>query len=122
MLWPKSERVFCLNDCFMNADDELKKKLTLWKVQPEIPPDFRRGVWDRIAAREAKSSRGLLGSLLPIPWLTIPRLATCAFALSVFTGTWLGLVEATNANTKTWKTLEAKYVQSVDPYQHLGTY
>jgi hypothetical protein len=103
-------------------DDELRKKLASWKVQPEIPPDFQRRVWDRIAAREAKSSRSLLANLLAIPWLTPPRLAACAFVLSVFIGACLGLLESTNANTKTWKTLEAKYVQSVDPYQHLGTY
>ena len=106
----------------MNMNDELKKKLTLWKVQPEIPPGFRRGVWNRIAAREAKSSKVLFGSLLAIPWLTTPRLAACAFAVSVLTGTGLGLIESASANTESWKTLEAKYVQSIDPYQHLGTY
>jgi len=106
----------------MNMNDELKKKLALWKVQPEIPPGFRRGVWNRIAAREAKSSKDLFGSLLAIPWLTTPRLAACAFAVSVLTGTGLGLIESASANTESWKTLEAKYVQSIDPYQHLGTY
>ena len=106
----------------MNMNDELKKKLTLWKVQPEIPPGFRRGVWNRIAAREAKSSKVLFGSLLAIPWLTAPRLAACAFAVSVLTGIGLGLIESASANTESWKTLEAKYVQSIDPYQHLGTY
>jgi hypothetical protein len=103
-------------------DDELKKKLASWKVQPEVPPDFQRGVWNRIAARESKSSKGLLESLFAIRWLTLPRLAVCAFVLSSFAGTGLGLIESARANTKNWKTLEARYVQSIDPYQHLGTY
>ena len=106
----------------MNTDDELKKKLASWKVQPEVPPDFQRGVWNRIAARESRSSKGLVESLLAIRWLTLPRLAVWAFVLSGFTGTGLGLIESAQANTKNWKKLEAKYVQSVDPYQHLGTY
>jgi hypothetical protein len=105
----------------MNMNDELNKKLALWKVQPEIPPGFQRGVWNRIAARETKSSKNLLGGLLAIPWLTLPRVAACAFAVSVFTGAGLGLLESASANTQSWKTLEAKYVQSIDPYQRLGT-
>jgi hypothetical protein len=106
----------------MNTDDELKKKLALWKVSPEIPAGFQRGVWNRIAARDAKSSKNPLEGVLAMSWLTLPRLAACAFAISVLTGTGLGLVESSNANTKNWKTLEEKYVQSIDPYQHLGTY
>jgi hypothetical protein len=106
----------------MNMDDELKKKLASWKVRPEVPPDFQRGVWNRIAARESQSSNGPLESLLAIRWLTLPRLAVCAFVLSGFIGTGLGLIESAQANTKNWKMLEAKYVQSIDPYEHLGTY
>ena len=106
----------------MNMDHELRKKLASWKVQPEIPPDFQRGVWDRIAAREAKSSKGLLESFFAIPWLTLPRLAVCSLVLSVSAGVGLGMIESAQANTKNWKTLEAKYVESIDPYEHLGTY
>jgi hypothetical protein len=103
-------------------DDELRKKLASWKVQPEIPPDFQRGVWRRIAARESASSKTPFLSFLAIQWVSLPRLAAVAFVLAGVTGTGLGLVESSRANTKNWKTLEAKYVQSIDPYEHLGTY
>src|SRR5215469_13517258 len=103
-------------------DDDLKKKLALWKVKPEVPLDFQRGVWDRIAARESRSSKGPFESLLATRWLTLPRLAVCAFALGGFTGTGLGLIESAHANTKNWKTLEVKYVQAIDPYQQVRTY
>jgi hypothetical protein len=102
----------------MNMDDELKKKLALWNVRPEIPPGFQRGVWNRIAARDSKSSKNFFA----ISWLTLPRLAACAFVISILTGTGLGLVESSSANAKNWRTLEEKYVQSIDPYQRLGTY
>jgi hypothetical protein len=102
-------------------DDELRKMLASWKVQPEIPSDFQRGVWRRIAAREESRSTPFL-TLLAIRWVSLPRLATFAFVLAGLTGTGLGLAESSRANTKNWKTLEAKYVQSIDPYEHLQTY
>jgi hypothetical protein len=79
-------------------------------------------VWNRIAARESRTSKGLLENIFALPWLTPPRLATCALVLSAFIGSGLGLVESARANSKNWKSLETKYVQSVDPYEHLGTY
>jgi hypothetical protein len=104
-------------------DDELRKMLASWKVQPEIPQDFQCGVWRKIAAcEESRSARAPFLSFLAIRWVSLPRLATFAFVLAGLTGTGLGLVESSRANTKNWKTLEAKYVQSIDPYQHLGTY
>ena len=106
----------------MNVDDELRKKLALWRVQPEIPPDFQRGVWSRIATRESKSSNDSLLGLLSLNWLTQPRLAVFALVFGGFIGAAFGLVESGRANTRNWKVLEAKYVQSVDPYEHLGTY
>ena len=106
----------------MNMDDELRKKLAQWRVQPEIPPDFQRGVWSRIAARESRSSRDPQLGLLSLNWLTQPRLAVFALVLGGFVGTAFGLVESGQANTRNWKVLEAKYVQSVDPYEHLRTY
>jgi hypothetical protein len=106
----------------MDMDDELRKQLALWRVKPEIPPDFQRGVWSRIAARELKLSNDSLSGALSWNWLTQPRLAVFALVLGGFTGAAFGLVESGQANTRNWKVLEAKYVQSVDPYQHLGTY
>ena len=101
-------------------DDELRKKLASWKVQPEIPPDFQGGVWRRIAARESKSSKSPLPGFWAIRWIGLPRLATCAIVLAGLMGTGLGLIESSQANTKNWKMLETRYVQSIDPYVHLA--
>jgi hypothetical protein len=102
-------------------DDQLKEKLALWEVRPEIPPDFQRNVWQKITVRESKPKLSLFGSW-STSWLRPPRLATCAIILGGLAGTGLGLIEASQANSRNWKTLEAKYVQSVDPYQQLRTY
>jgi hypothetical protein len=109
----------CFTQCM---DDELRKKLALWKVDPQIPPDFQRDVWQKIAAVESRSSKSPLSGLWNIAWLSVPRLATCAIILGAFGGTGLGLIESSQANSRSWKSLETKYVQSIDPYQHLQTY
>jgi hypothetical protein len=109
----------CFTECM--DDDQLKEKLALWEVRPEIPPDFQRNVWQKIAVRESKPKLSLFGSW-STSWLRPPRLATCAIILGGLAGTGLGLIESSQANSRNWKTLEAKYVQSVDPYQQLRTY
>ena len=43
-------------------DDQLKEKLASWEVRPEIPPDFQRNVWQKIAVRESKPKLSLFGS------------------------------------------------------------
>lgn len=101
-------------------DEELRRKLASWKVQPEIPPDFQSGVWGRIAARESKSSKSAIPGFWAIRWIRLPRLATCAIVLAGLMGTGLGLIESSQANTKNWKMLETRYVQSIDPYVHLA--
>lgn len=102
--------------------DELKKQLASWKVQPEIPPDFQRGVWNRIAAREVKSPKPHFLTIWAVRLVSMPGLAACVITVGALTGAGLGLVESTQANTRNWKTLEAKYVQSIDPYEHLRSY
>ena len=116
----KKERVFPNCGVLLDMDDEFRKKLGSWKVQPEIPPDFQSGVWRRIAARESKSSKFAFPSLSAIRLVGLPRLATCAIVLAAVMGTGLGLIESSQANTKNWKMLETRYVQSIDPYVHLG--
>jgi len=109
--------------CFTERmdDDQLKEKLASWEVRPEIPPDFQRNVWQKITVRESKPKLSLFGSW-STSWLRPPRLATCAIILGGLAGTGFGLIESSQANSRNWKTLEAKYVQSVDPYQQLRTY
>ena len=103
-------------------DDELREKLAMWKVQPEIPPDFQRGVWNRIAARETRPSKSHFLPVWALRLISMPGLAASVIVLSASIGAGLGLIESAQANTQNWKTLEAKYVQSIDPYEHLQSY
>jgi hypothetical protein len=106
------------------SDSELRKKLAAWRIEAQLPRDFQQRVWKRIATREA-------GSVDP-PWLTwlgsllisatqvsVPRLALTAIAIGLLIGTTTGVVEASRWNSATWNRLEAKYVQSIDPYQRI---
>ena len=106
------------------SDSELREKLAVWRIEGELPPDFQQRVWKRIATREA-------GNVGP-PWLTwlgnllisatpvsVPRLALTAIAIGLLIGTTTGVVEASRWNSATWNRLEAKYVQSIDPYQRI---
>jgi hypothetical protein len=94
------------------SDSELREKLAAWRIEEQLPRDFKQRVWKRIATREA-------GNVDP-PWLTwlgtllisatqvsVPRLALTAIAIGLL---W---------NSATWNRLEAKYVQSIDPYQRI---
>jgi len=103
-------------------DDELKKELASWKVQPQIPPDFQRSVWTRISLRELGSPKAWLFGIWTIPQFSLPQLVAFAILLGALAGTGLGFVESSQANTKNWKTLESKYVQSINPYEHFRIY
>jgi hypothetical protein len=106
------------------SDSELREKLAAWRIEEQLPPDFQQRVWKRIATREA-------GNVDP-PWLTwlgtllisatrvsVPRLALTSIAIGLLIGTTTGVVEASRWNSVTWNRLEAKYVQSIDPYQRI---
>ena len=106
------------------SDSELREKLAAWRIEAQLPPDFQQRVWKRISMRE-------VGNVDP-PWLTwlgsllisamqvsVPRLALTAIAIGLLIGTTTGVVEASRWNSATWNRLEAKYVQSIDPYQRI---
>jgi hypothetical protein len=106
------------------SDSELREKLAAWRIEGHLPRDFQQRVWKRIAVREAAN--------VDAPWLTwlrsrlisatrvsVPRLALAAVAVGLLIGTTTGVVEASRWNSTTWNRLEAKYVQSIDPYQRI---
>ena len=108
------------------SDSELREKLAAWRIEGELPRDFQQRVWERIAICDA-------GDVDP-PWLTwlgsllisttqvsVPRLALTAIAIGLLIGTTTGVVEASRWNSATWNRLEAKYVQSIDPYQRISS-
>jgi hypothetical protein len=114
------QRVFSEHGVLQSMDDELRQKLASWEVRPEIPLDFQRNVWQKIAVNESKRKMPLSG-IWNVSWLNLSRLATCAIVLGGLAGTALGLFESSQANSRNWKSLEAKYVQSIDPNEHLRT-
>jgi len=103
------------------SDAELREKIAAWRIEACVPPDFQQRVWKRIAARGAAN--------IDSPWLTwlrilatrfsIPRLALTAVVVGLLIGTTSGVVEASRWNLATWNRLEAKYVESIDPYQRI---
>lgn len=50
---------------------------------------------------------------------SVPRLALTAAVVGLLIGTGSGVIEALRWNSDTWNRLEAKYVQSIDPYQRI---
>src|SRR5260370_31114429 len=113
---------FLLTRCFTERmdDDQLKEKLASWEVRPEIPRDFQRSVWQKIAVRESKPKLSFFGGW-DISWLRPARLATCAIILGGLAGTRVGLFESSQAKSRNWENFGAKYVQSLDPYEQLPT-
>ena len=101
-------------------DDELKRALQSWKVDPKIPPNFAHGVWDRIAARETASPgwnitwETFWQTLSPIAG---SRLALTAATLGLVSGIFAGIIESKQLNSATQQELAVKYVRSIDPYQ-----
>ena len=103
------------------SDSDLREKLAAWRIEARLPDDFQQRVWKRIAAREAPNidSPWLVWLRFLATRLSVPRLALIAVIAGIFIGTTTGVVEASRWNSATWNRLEAKYVQSIDPYQRI---
>ena len=106
------------------SDSELREKLAAWRIEAQLPRDFQQRVWKRIAVREAPSVdppwwAWLKSRLISATRVSVPRLALTAIVAALLIGTTTGLVEASRWNSLTWNRLEAKYVQSIDPFQRI---
>jgi len=106
------------------SEAELREKLAAWRIKVYLPQDFQQRVWKRIAVREVASSDFSLLTWLkslsnPNLGLSIRQLALSVVVVGLFVGTTTGVVEASRWNSATWNRLEAKYVQSIDPYQRI---
>jgi hypothetical protein len=106
------------------SDSELREKLAAWQIETQLPRDFRQRVWKRIATREAANVDPpwliwLRSCLLFAAGVSVPRLALTAIIVGLLIGTTTGVMEASRWNSATWNHLEAKYVQSIDPYQRI---
>ena len=106
------------------SDSELREKLPAWRIEAQLPRDFQQRVWKRIAMHEAANIDPawliwLKSLLISATRVSVPRLATTAAVAGLFIGTTTGLVEASHWNKVIWNRLEAKYVQSIDPFQRI---
>ena len=106
------------------SDSELREKLAAWQIEAQLPHDFQQGVWKRIAVREAANVDSpwvtwLKSRLISATRVSVPRLALTAIVVGLLIGTTTGLVEASRWNSATWNRLEAKYVQSIEPFQRI---
>jgi hypothetical protein len=106
-----------------SSDSELRKKLAAWKIEPRLPDDFQRRVWERIAARESANIDQRWDAWLSIRLSSVSlvsRLALAAVVVGLLVGTTTGLIEASRWNSAEWNRLGAKYVQSINPYQRIS--
>jgi hypothetical protein len=106
------------------SDSELREKLATWQIEADLPQDFQQRVWKRIAMRDAADVDPLWlvwlrSCLISATRVSLPRLALTAIAIGLIVGVTTGVVEASRWNSATWNRLEARYVQSIDPYQRI---
>ncbi len=108
----------------IDSDDEaLKGNLRAWQVAPAIPPCFQREVWQRIEARDAERRNS--------PWLQIvrrffaglatPRYATATLSVAAIVGVGMARLQASDENARHWQSLQTRYVDSIDPIEHIST-
>jgi hypothetical protein len=109
------------------SDSELREKLAAWRIEAQLPRDFQQRVWKRIAMHEAANIDPawliwFKSLLICATRVSVPRLALTAIVVALLIGTTTGLVEASRRNSLTWNRLEAKYVQSIDPFQRIPSF
>lgn len=97
--------------------DDLPRKLSAWKVEPQIPAGFQREVWQRIATRQGAREDAFGPSLLR--WLSLqlarPVYAATVFVLLLGSGVSFAHMQAQESNSRNWKQLEQRYADSVNP-------
>jgi len=104
-------------------DDELRRVLQTWKVDPKIPRNFARDVWERIATREQASagSRWWVALKELVEPVGAARLALTAATLGLVFGVFAGVMKAQQQNSQIQQELATRYVRSIDPYQRVSS-
>jgi hypothetical protein len=96
----------------MNRESELLKK---WTVDASVPSNFNSVVWRRIEERRRVSVAEVIGQ-----WLTEvfsrPAVAVAYVSLAVVLGLAAAQIQSSKVLRERDSQLEARYVQSVDPY------
>ena len=101
--------------------ESLGRALRDWKVAADLPSRFQDEVWRRIALSEVRRATGFWTAFLQSieTALLRPGVAIAYVAILLLVGVSIGMVEARQASARMDETLEARYLQSVDPY-HAG--
>jgi hypothetical protein len=99
-------------------DESLKQQLRTWKAEASLPADFQREVWQRIAERgEARSTTSFATFFETwLGWALRPMAAVALAVVAVAAGVGLGTWKGTTDRAAHWEQLEARYVESIDPY------
>ena len=103
-----------------NNDESLRPLLKEWRVNASLPPRFQEDVWRRIEKQEAGSTT--LWQLTR-HWLEAafarPAVAVSYVTVLIAVGLVLGAIQGQQQSARADVRLEARYVQSIDPYQKL---
>ena len=101
-------------------DKPLHRALGNWKISEPLPPRFSETVWRRIARAEAPAV-GTLGDGWRA-WLSRtfsqPVFAAAYVAVLLVAGVAAGYLHGQARQQRVHDELAARYVQSLDPYQH----
>jgi hypothetical protein len=103
-----------------NQDNSLRPLLKEWRVEASLPPRFQENVWRRIENLDASSVtlwqliRQRLESTFARPAVAVSYV-TVLVAVGLVLGAKQGQLRSARAEVQ----LEARYVQSIDPYQKI---
>ena len=99
-------------------DTELKSLLQEWRITSALPPRVTEQVWKRIERAEVPSI-SLVDAVRA--WFAMafarPAFAVAYVSALLVVGLTLGFVQANIKSARWERQLEARYVQSIDPYQ-----
>ena len=101
-----------------NNRTTLEQTLQEWRVTTPLPPRFQEQVWKRIERAEIPSI-SVLEALRA--WIAVafarPAFAVAYVSVLLVAGLAFGFVQANAKAAHLDRQLEARYVQSIDPYQ-----
>jgi hypothetical protein len=99
-------------------DESLKQQLRTWKAEAPLPADFQREVWQRIAERGEARGTSFIAAFVEtwLGWALRPMAAVVLAVVAVAAGVGLGTWKGGSDRAAHWERLEARYVESIDPY------
>jgi hypothetical protein len=101
-----------------NSDTNLNRLLQEWRVTSPLPPRFSEQVWKRIERAETPAIS--IGDAVRA-WIAMafarPAFALAYVSVLLVAGLTMGFVQASHKAARWDRQLEARYVQSIDPYQ-----